>query len=534
MGGRAVAARADERGGAGEREGAEDRAAEAREPGPAAADGAEGSAGLDGSGAPERPDGRVGSDPSGGSDTSAPADASGGSATSGGVDDVVRDAVVQLAAEVLGALHPRAVPPQLAAVRRFAPRRRAGAGAGPLWAALESDAAFRARVARAWAHLHVGLAARLPEHAERGPGTDPALSGADRVALAVGAFLLRPSGWARLVTAVAAEGPRDESGASEPLRDDPAHDRRSQVAAPDRPSAARDQRDADVTALAARLAAAVDRAETAEAELVALRREQRRLRADADRARAEARRAEERAADVAAAAERVHAEAARVHTRAEDERRQADALVAAARADAAALRELADVRVRLLLDTIVEAGSALRAELALPPAGRSPAELVAATTAPAPAPRPTSRGRGGDDPALLDELLALPRAHLVVDGYNVSKLAWEGLPLAEQRRRLTDRLANTAARTGAEVTCCFDGQDTDGVSTRATPGPRGVRVLFSSGEIADDLIRRLVRAEPRGRVVVAVTSDRALAADLEAAGARVLPSATLIARFGRM
>ncbi|HYQ76025.1 MAG TPA: hypothetical protein VER05_12895, partial [Cellulomonas sp.] len=69
---------------------------------------------------------------------------------------------------------------------------------------------------------------------------------------------------------------------------------------------------------------------------------------------------------------------------------------------------------------------------------------------------------------------------------------------------------------------------------RAPVAPRGVRVLFSQGEIADDLLRRLVRAEPPGRVVVAVTSDRALGADLEAAGARVLPSATLLARLGRV
>lgn len=218
--------------------------------------------------------------------------------------------------------------------------------------------------------------------------------------------------------------------------------------------------------------------------------------------------------------------------RADDDRRRADALAASTRADAAVLRELAEVRVRLLLDTVVEAGAALRTELALPPVHRTPADLVAPVPVQAPA-RATSRGRAAEDPALLDELLALPRAHLVVDGYNVSKLAWDELALTEQRRRLTERLANLAGRTGAEVTCCFDGQD-PGPGTRSAVGPRGVRVLFSAGEIADDLIRRLVRAEPPGRVVVVVTSDRALAADVEAAGARVLPSGTLLARFGRV
>jgi predicted RNA-binding protein with PIN domain len=59
-------------------------------------------------------------------------------------------------------------------------------------------------------------------------------------------------------------------------------------------------------------------------------------------------------------------------------------------------------------------------------------------------------------------------------------------------------------------------------------------VRFSVGEIADDLIRRLVRAEPAGRVVVVVTSDQEVARDVEATGAWVVPAATLIARLNRL
>ena len=58
-----------------------------------------------------------------------------------------------------------------------------------------------------------------------------------------------------------------------------------------------------------------------------------------------------------------------------------------------------------------------------------------------------------------------------------------------------------AARSGAEVTCCFDGAAVLGRVPASSV--RGVRVLFSKpGEIADELIRRLVRAEPTGRAVV--------------------------------
>jgi len=427
------------------------------------------------------------------------------------VPEAVRAAVLPLAAEVLGALDPGAVPASLAAVRRFAPRRRVTSGAGPLWLAVERDDAFRARVARAWSHAHPDLAADLL--------ADPPAPGApgDRLDLAVGAALLRPDGWAARLSAL----DTPPAGADAPAQPDADHAHRAHRA------------EAELRRLAARLTAETERADAAEAELASLRRELRRLRSDADRSRSEARRAAEHAAEGAAAAERVHAETARVRASADDDRRRAEDLARVAREDAAALRELAQVRVRLLLDTLVEAGSALREELALPPAGRMPADLVAPPVPTPGGPRPTSRGRFADDPALLDDLLAMPRVHLLVDGYNVSKPAWPDQSLTEQRRRLTDRLATLAGRTGAEVTCCFDGRESES-SGRAPVAPRGVRVLFSQGEIADDLLRRLVRAEPPGRVVVAVTSDRALGADLEAAGARVLPSATLLARLGRV
>ena len=102
-----------------------------------------------------------------------------------------------------------------------------------------------------------------------------------------------------------------------------------------------------------------------------------------------------------------------------------------------------------------------------------------------------------DDPALLDQLLSLPQAHLIVDGYNVTKTGFPDLSLEKQRTRLLTGLSNLAARSGAEVTCCFDGAALEGRVPAAAA--RGVRVLFSkAGETADELIRRLVRAEPRG------------------------------------
>ena len=85
-------------------------------------------------------------------------------------------------------------------------------------------------------------------------------------------------------------------------------------------------------------------------------------------------------------------------------------------------RSLADARVRLLLDTVVEAAAGLRRELALPPVDVRPADLVPAVQALSPA--GTAGAPGEQEPATLAALLALPQAHLVVDGYNVTKTAF--------------------------------------------------------------------------------------------------------------
>jgi len=59
-------------------------------------------------------------------------------------------------------------------------------------------------------------------------------------------------------------------------------------------------------------------------------------------------------------------------------------------------------------------------------------------------------------------------------------------------------------------------------------------VLFSKeGEIADDVIRRLVAAEPAGRPVVVVSSDREVADDVTRAGAYAVASALLLRRLDR-
>ena len=147
---------------------------------------------------------------------------------------------------------------------------------------------------------------------------------------------------------------------------------------------------------------------------------------------------------------------------------------------------------------MTEAAAGLRRELALPPSELLPAETVLAVE-----PTSTDIGWGAgralldDDPALLKRLLDLPRVHLIVDGYNVSKAAWPTLPLDQQRARLVQGVNGLTAGKSAEVTVVFDGADL--INPPPVKSPRGIRVRFSPpGVIADDLIRQLVEAEPLG------------------------------------
>lgn len=435
-----------------------------------------------------------------------------GDGRTGEVPADLRAALVQVAADVLGTLDAPDVPTTLRAVRQFAPRRRASAGAGPLWSALQDDG-FRARVARVWATDHPDLARAVggdeggdDDGHDRGDdgGDAAAPPAAPSTSAAVGAWLLGHD-WSSFVPTTDARPSQEVARLTERLT----------------------RSEAEVERLRDDLTGARSDAAEARDALAALQRELRRLRSDADRARSEGRRQAEEAAAALARAEDARAAAADDARTAADDLRAAQAERTAARAELRSARKLADARVRLLLDTIVDAASGLRHELALPPAADLPADLVAPDQT-RPAPRTGSRGRSADDPALLDELLRQPWAHLLVDGYNVTKTGFGELTLAEQRRRLVDGLARVAAGTGSEVTCCFDGQP--GQAPPAVQA-RGVRVLFSVGEIADDLIRRLVAAEPPGRVLVVVTSDQAVARDVEARGAWVVPSTTLLARL---
>ncbi len=127
------------------------------------------------------------------------------------------------------------------------------------------------------------------------------------------------------------------------------------------------------------------------------------------------------------------------------------------------------------------------------------------------------------------EFLLRSGASVLVDGYNVAKLAWPSLDLEGQRVVLLDAIENLVKRFGSDITVVFDGADIVGA---ASEGRRVVRVMFSPvGVIADDVIRDEVRRLPITRNVVVVTNDQQIIADVRAMGANTLSSDQLLAQM---
>jgi predicted RNA-binding protein with PIN domain len=422
----------------------------------------------------------------------------------------VRRQLVELAAAVLGELGDAETPVALRRVRTFAPAQRARSGAVPLGVALERDAGFRQRVGSVWRAQHPELAQEVEQGAAAPPG--------DPIPALTGVYLLRPAGWEGLLERLV----HDHAAVR-----DQEHRRLVEAGATAELTAAR----AEAAAVREDLARERARSAGLEEELAGARREARRQRADADRARSTARAAEQTAQQIR---QEAHAELERARLtlrQAQDRVREATERADQARRVAREGRSLADSRARLLLDTIVDAAGGLRRELALPPVSVRPADLVAPGAEPGPATGRSPRAQDADDPSALEQLLSMPQAHLVVDGYNVTKTGYPNLPLAEQRRRLVEGLGVLVARTGAEVTCCFDGADVEAPQSWRV---RGVRVLFSDpGTTADDLVRRLVRAEPAGRPVVVVSSDLEVVAGVRSSGAAAVASAALVRLLAR-
>lgn len=408
-------------------------------------------------------------------------------------------------ADSLSALSADRVPVALRRVSSFAPAKRARAGFGPLLTALDTDPVFRAHVAQ--------FVSSIPGRTVAAPSTPN-----DPVEAAAHALLLHLPSARQLLAEVAAA---DAVGALQRQVGE-------LTAELERTSAARLLAEASRNELARQLSAAATPAATGSGDPDKLRgrlREQgttiRELR---DRLEGQAAAAAEELESIRRDFARSRSEVKALGDRLEAARLRGDRAVAQLQtmtAEAAAGQHSADRRVELLLQTLEEGVGGLRHQLRLRQGGTEPADIVANQL-----PTTVRASLRAADATLLTEWMMLPKAHLIVDGYNISKTGYPAMTLAHQRERLVRELAALAARTSSEITVVFDGAAVVAPQSRV----RGVRVIFSPpGVIADEVIRQLVLAEPIGRVLVVATADKEILDSVVANGARTVTPLVLLA-----
>jgi predicted RNA-binding protein with PIN domain len=426
--------------------------------------------------------------------------------------DSVRQRIIALVAEVLPSLGIDEVPLPLRPFARFTPMRRARLGGPQIATQVATDPLFRQRVAVRVVETSGAFGAAVAEGAPP-PGSDPVL-------VAAVAYLARPVDWTELVAAATTTAEDDAAQAELRARNREVERLTEQL------ERARASARSDLDKVRAELAAARAEADEARARLREMAKALRAAEAEAKRSQDALSTERGRAAAAASAQD---SELRRLRSRLVDAESELDNSRQATREG----RAVDEARLWLLLETIGQAAQGLRRELALNPAAQLPADLVAASNAdPGNSGQASRQTWAADGPARLDQLLMLPKAHLVVDGYNVTKTGFAEASLEQQRTRLINGLGWLAAQIGAEVTVVFDGAERLPVAPVA---PRGVRVLFSRrGETADELIRRLVRAEPQGRPVIVVSSDKEVADGVRRAGAYPVTSAVLVQRLGRI
>ena len=116
----------------------------------------------------------------------------------------------------------------------------------------------------------------------------------------------------------------------------------------------------------------------------------------------------------------------------------------------------------------------------------------------------------------------------LVDGYNVTMLAWPDLSVTDQRLALERAAARLQVQLGAQMVLVFDGDSDGGTAVRAAVGSP-VRVRFTHHDVeADDEILDMIEAVS-APVVVVVSNDRRVLDGARERGANVVRSTDFVA-----
>lgn len=126
--------------------------------------------------------------------------------------------------------------------------------------------------------------------------------------------------------------------------------------------------------------------------------------------------------------------------------------------------------------------------------------------------------------------------HIIIDGYNLIRQSdslrdFERISLERGRDELIRRVAEYRKARGHKITVVFDGWQ-GGSPEEERLREDSVHIVYSrKGETADEVIKRMVRAE-RGIELVVVSSDREVAAAAARAGGVAISSPAFEERMG--
>jgi hypothetical protein len=117
--------------------------------------------------------------------------------------------------------------------------------------------------------------------------------------------------------------------------------------------------------------------------------------------------------------------------------------------------------------------------------------------------------------------------HLIIDGYNLLHVHHtlthlNAIQLQWERDRLIEQLSSYQKIKSCEITVVFDGWQ-GGWVTEKREIKKGIKLIYSKlGEKADEVIKRLVKGEGSGAIVI--TSDREVSRFAEKMAVAVIPS----------
>lgn len=117
--------------------------------------------------------------------------------------------------------------------------------------------------------------------------------------------------------------------------------------------------------------------------------------------------------------------------------------------------------------------------------------------------------------------------HYLVDGYNMI-YAWPEIPpgVWDLKRKFLLRFLQTQKpQKNNRVTVIFDSRE--GSGTRQSEG--GIEVVFTAGETADDWISRKVREAGNPRILIVVSNDKGIRAQIRGTGAKFMSADEFIA-----